>query len=557
MAIVTRFLRKLLCCCLLCFIFCGVFPGFVYADDGIFHYFPGVTFFSGSNSIHIDPEGVGSLGNQFEGIFPGSYVLVFRDSFPKEFDSLRIDDISVNISHSGLELPDLSFSYPFNYQVAVFENYNNYVYSASPLSCYFAGSATVTFSDGSTSTIPLFSHNSISFSAKKVNSSNQFLISSEDFNLSANPDDKNSGLTFKSRSDNAQNIPTDELFLSNVIVKGARIENARSSGLNNSFSASGDFNYITIPQNVIRGTANLTTGAISATASGRVGLSLGNFSLSLAIMYVDRLILPEISSTTAGVSVKNAEFEIAGKAVIDEAPVTIVPASENVYITGFSVTGTINFKIVDYSSISSNSSLPFFSCLLFLYNPVYTFGTSENLLAHIAGTLDGIYFTFRYDLPLQLRHLLIPTQEEVKDVLEESFDNIAEEYPSAAGTITTIKGQFADFNAAISGSSTRGLVLPGITVSIPGSDRKVKLWEDFDLLPYLQTGPARSLMYWVELMLKALIFIYLVRQAASMFISAITGYSYLEWFGLSNKPFMGDDGLGEALPEGYLEREVG
>lgn len=117
--------------------------------------------------------------------------------------------------------------------------------------------------------------------------------------------------------------------------------------------------------------------------------------------------------------------------------------------------------------------------------------------------------------------------------------------------------RLADFNAAISGSSTRGLVLPGITVSIPGSDRKVKLWEDFDLLPYLQTGPARSLMYWVELMLKALIFIYLVRQAASMFISAITGYSYLEWFGLSNKPFMGDDGLGEALPEGYLEREVG
>ena len=256
MAIVTRFLRKLLCCCLLCFIFCGVFPGFVYADDGIFHYFPGITIFSGSDSIHIDAEGVGSFGSQFDGVFPGSYVLLFRYSFPKEFDSLIIDDISVNISHSGLELPDLSFSYPFNYQVAVFEEYNS-SYSASPLSCYFAGSATVTFSDGSTSTIPLFSHNSISFSAKKVNSSNQFLISSEDFNLSANPDDKNSGLTFKSRSDNAQNIPTDELFLSNVIVKGARIENAHSSGLNNSFYASGDFNNITIPQNVIRGTANL------------------------------------------------------------------------------------------------------------------------------------------------------------------------------------------------------------------------------------------------------------------------------------------------------------
>lgn len=320
----------------------------------------------------------------------------------------------------------------------------------------------------------------------------------------------------------------------------------------------------------ITGTTNLATGVISARASGRVGLSLSNFSLSLSLFYIDRLILPEISSAVAGVSVKNAEFDIAGKAVIDNAPVTIIPASDDVYITGFSFFGSLiiprqKFERpldMDDLSFSKDSGINmnptrFTNAIGFIVYPYVSYADKEGVVARIASTLDSIYYTLRFDLPLQLRHLIIPTQEEVKDVLEESFDNIAEEYPGAAGTITTIKGQFADFNASISGSSTRGLVLPGITVSIPGSDEKVKLWEDFDLLPYLQTGPARSLMYWVELMLKALIFIYLVRQAASMFISAVTGYSYIEWFGLSNKPFMGDDGFGEALPEGYLEREVG
>lgn len=486
-----------------------------------------------------------------------SYAIRLRSSgYPNSFlrfaNSLSFP-VSCNIDLSNKNFQEFSFSYSPQASLIWGD------YLSRPNFRIQSPSCTVTFSDGTSQNI-IFSNfvnrQSLDFSFSKKPGSSQYLLSSEDFNISANPEYKDSGLTFKSRSDNAQNMPTDELFLSNVTVKGARIENGRSSGLNNSFYASGDFNNITIPQNVILGTANLTTGAISATASGRVALSLGNFSLSLAIMYIDRLILPEISSTTAGVSVKNAEFEIAGKAVIDEAPVTIIPASDDVIITRI----VCNFNIVILNSniqdafTSKNHSSDIYFYLVFAGT---AFCSSSSGSSDIVLLLSDIRQALRVDLPNSIRHLLIPTQEEVKDVLEESFDNIAEEYPGAAGTITTIKGQFTDFNAAISGSSTRGLVLPGITVSIPGSDRKVKLWEDFDLLPYLQTGPARSLMYWVELMLKALIFIYLVRQAASMFISAVTGYSYLEWFGLSNKPFMGDDGLGEALPEGYLEREVG
>lgn len=523
MAIVTQFLRKLLCCFLLCFIFCGVFPGFAFADDGIFHSFPGVTIFSGSNSTHIVSQGIGSLDNEFESVFPGLYSLIFRSSFPKEFDSLKFDNISVNISHSGLELSDLSFSYPFNYQVAIFENYDNYVYSALPLSCYFEGSASVIFSDGSTSTYPLFSYNSISFSAKKVNSSNQFLISSEDFNISANPEDKDSGLTFKSRSDdNSSNLPHDEIYLGQLDIRSPRFLDMRS---NATIIGGGSSDRIYLPTGVINATANLTTGVVSGSVSGRVnGLSLYGASFSSGSGSWSHIYIDEMDSTLAGVSVKNAEFDIAGKAVIDNAPVTIIPASEDVYITGFTVTGTISFKIVDYSSVSFDSSLPIISCLLFLYNPVYTFGASENLLSHITGTVDDIYFTLRYSLPLQIRHLLIPTQEEVKDVVDDAVDEIKNNAGGLGEAMDIVDTSFDTVTDAFTNSSASGFVLPALDVNINGT--VYRIWEDYDFGPALRSQPVQQLTTFATTFLQALMVLYLINHLHVMWIALTSGCSY-------------------------------
>lgn len=544
--------------------FFGVFPGFVYADDG--------QFTTGSISVNFSFGDVSFpytfrlfddwINNpnyyaNFTSVMQQlgcSYCLNSSSSVHFSSDMI-FDDFSmpISISHSG-NWQDLSFSCPINFYF-VYGSGSEYSYVS--LTPFFRGTATITFSDGTTESINLLSSTSISFSAKKVNSSNQFLISSEDFNLSANPDDKESGLTFKSRSDdNSSNLPHDEIYLGQLDIRSPRFLDMRS---NATILGGGSSDRINLPTGVINATANLTTGVVSGSISGRVnGLSLYGASFSSGSGSWSHIYIDEMDSTLAGVSVKNAEFDIAGKAVIDDAPVTIIPASDDVYITNFSISGSFYFPA---TVLIPSGSIDFLNDnnfgVFFVFNTLYTYGISESLLARIASSTEGIYYTLRYDIPLAIRHLLIPTQEEVKDVLEESFDNIAEEYPGAAGTINTIKNQFTDFNASISGSSTRGLVLPGIVVSVPGSDEKVKLWEDFDLLPYLQSGPARSLMYWVELMLKALIFIYLVRQAASMFISAVTGYSYIEWFGLSNKPFMGDDTPGEVLPDGYLEREVG
>lgn len=499
------------------------------------------------------------------------YVSLSSDMY---FDNFSLP---ISISVSG-NWQDLAFSCPINFYF-VYGSGSEYSYVS--LTPFFIGTATITFSDGTTENINLLSDTSISFSAKKDNRTNMFNLTSDNaFTLTSKDNATLDGTL--SHSDGIINAPVsgqvsgtaqlpDELT-ADIHAGGTASFSTRgySAVIKSLYTPSGGQHFQT--DNQIEIQQNSTGMPIGVRYfniyASKLAISILNgtldvrdasiyFGTSQAISLTASLVNAKVDS----LSVTSAKASAVGTLTAPNSSVdSVVQISRHepfVTVTNFSISGIFYFPSTVLIPSGSIDFLGdnYLGCF-FVFNNLFTYGTSENLLARIASSTEGIYYTLRYDIPLAIRHLLIPTQEEVKDVLEESFDNISEEYPGAAGTINTIKGQFSDFNASISGSSTRGLVLPGITVSVPGGE-KVKLWEDFDLLPYLQTGPARSLMYWVELMLKALIFIYLVRQAASMFISAVTGYSYIEWFGLSNKPFMGDDTPGESLPDGYLEREVG
>lgn len=560
--------------------------------------------------------------------------------------------IPVSISHSGLNLSDLSFSYPLQF-IAGNVDSSNVVYPVFT----FTGSAVVKFSDGSSQSIPLYCSSGqssvISFSAKKDNRSNQFLLSSEDFNLSsddASVSSDNVGLTSAAASlvtknasyvsrnasynSNSVQISSDKASISgsdvsirssdaafrsdansganiglgDLTISSSSASISSNSNNNNSLSANGGssktIGSIVSPNNAV----NSSTYAIN---SALRSFSLNSYSISLSsasVSFVSKAVLNYLTSfsfyggdlsfsdgrlsfsdgslsasegsvafsegnffgqdgeltANAGqfgladgsLSAAASDFSIAEKGVINEAPVTLSEASPFITVTGFSVTGTINitkqnivFPNVGSSSNNAASTTFFFAC-----KTLYTFGSSESMLSRIAGTLDNIYYSLRYELPLTLRHLIIPTQEEVIGVIEDSLEETAEKYPAAAGTITTVQNQLTDFSAAISGSTKKGLVLPGVT--IPVGNKQIKLWEDFDVMPYLDSQPVRQLMFWIELMLKAVMFIFLIQQGVSMVIDAICGYSYLEWFGMGNKPFMGDDSdFGEPLPEGYFKRK--
>lgn len=561
------------------------------------HFVPSFSRFSDGSSSDFGAE---------LGAYSGSFWNVGNDDLSDfVFSGINNDFvIPISFSVSDLELQELLVDVDLNPRVMAFRLFiftsgivnSPAFFDYSNLQYRITGTWTVTFSDGTivTQSFSNIQSSRLSFGVKKDNRTNMFDLTSDNaFNLTSKDIASLAGSL--SHSGGLINAPVsgqvsgtaqlpDELK-ADIHAGGTASFSTRgySSVIKSLYTPSGGQHFQT--DNQIEIQQNSTGMPIGVRYfniyASKLAISMLNGTLDVRDASIYFGVSQSISLTASlvdakvdSLSVTSAKASAVGTLVSPNSSVdSVVQISRHepfVTISSFSFSGHLilprqkferpldmdNLSFSKESGTNMNASR-FTNAVGFIIYPYVTYGDKEGVISHMASTLDGIYYALRYDLPLQLRHLIIPTEEEVKDVLEESFDNIAEEYPGAAGTITTIKGQFTDFNAAISGSSSRGLVLPGITVSIPGSDRKVKLWEDFDLLPYLQTGPARSLMYWVELMLKALIFIYLVRQAASMFISAVTGYSYLEWFGLSNKPFMGDDGLGEALPEGYLEREVG
>lgn len=510
--------------------FFGVLPGYAFADD-----------YTASSSVTAKVSGLNEDGSAVSYSFdnlPLSFSSGFAhvgsgfgflnwtwiNSAPFTILTLDSGSISVNISHSGLELPDLSFSYPLR---VIFGYYNStQLFDANFI---FTGTATVNFSDGTSQSIPLSARSgfspTISFSAKKVNSSNQFLISSEDFNLSANPDDKESGLTFKSRSDdNSSNLPHDEIYLGQLDIRSPRFLDMRSEA---TILGGGSSDRISLPTGVINATANLTTGVVSGSVSGRVnGLSLYGASFSSGSGSWSHIYIDEMDSTLAGVSVKNAEFDIAGKAVIDNAPVTIIPASDDVYITGFSVTGTISLPAqnVVFPDIGSASDSDF-GTLFFASNCSYTFGASENIVAHIAGTVDNIYYTLRYTLPLQLRHLIIPTQEEVEDVISDAVKNVEDNAGGLGEAVKISNNSFNTVTNAFKNSTASGIYIPSL--SIPVSGKIVTLWENFDVGPYLRSDLVQTILGPAVLILKFAITLFMVRQLMNMWESLMSGCSYL------------------------------
>ena len=343
---------------------------------------------SGGSTVSLGPYAhssfnVGGLENFPDIIFSG-----FNNSF----------SVPVSFQVSGLELTELLIEWE---PLPRFLAFRDFVFSGGvvnspfffdyvPLSMYASGALTVNFSDGTSKSIPLsnVSANRLSFSVKKDNSSNQYLLSSEDFNLSS--DDEVGGLTIKSRSDNSSNLPTDEVYLGDLNIRNGQ---ASISGrdLSNNISVSGGSNIV---GNLVTptGAVNSSTFAIN-TAIRSFGLY--GFSILLNFADLSNILLYDVGSTTAGISVKNAHFSIAEKGIIDEAPVTIIPASENVTVSGFSFTGTLtsvrtrfdhplDMSDLSFSFDSGINMNPtrFNNGVSIIFYPYVTYGDKEGVLAH-------------------------------------------------------------------------------------------------------------------------------------------------------------------------------
>lgn len=496
-----------------CLSFCSFGVGVVYADDFdvplksfIVNFFvpDSVVSFPHSFSIYDD-----WINNPNYYIFFTSVMQelgcnrTFNTGSSSVLYNGRYDDFSVPVSFSktGLNLTDLSFSYPFVfYFVYGFNGHSEYM----ALNPFFRGTATVTFSDGSSATISLYSNNNISFSAKKNIFGNQYIMTSEDFNL------KSSEKKFTLTADQA-----------------VRLSSATAS-LVGSFSGSEGLNAVDltfVPQVItIPNPGSYVPNYVSID-------KLHSASFDSASFYRAAFNTPgvlgdgglTVSAANLGITAADVAFD---QGIVEPSLVTLDKSSPDVYVTGFSVTGNLFFPA---SLISSSGSCAFSglvgnSIFCFMFNSVAVFGTSESMLAHIVGTLDNIYYTLRFDLPLRIRHLVIPTTEEVSDVVEEAVDDIKQNAGGLGEAVNAVDNDFKQFMTALSSGKAGSLKIPACVVNVNG--QKYTLWNEFDVSSYFQLAPIKAIVSYVVPVLEFFVASYVIYQLYYLWISLLSGNSY-------------------------------
>lgn len=546
-----------------CLSFCSFGVGVAYADD------VEVSLSSKFTVNFIDPEKEVTFPNVFsltdDWINNPVYYAAFT-SFMQQLGTSRVFNsngvnigdfnrydnfsIPVLISKSGLELTDLSFEYPL---IFYFVKGSGSSLDYLALSPQFTGVATVNFSDGSSKKISLTSNSSISFSAKKELFGDEYIMTSEDFSLKSNDDKQfslasNTGkLSAKtaSLSSERSTLNSDTAGINSSIssISGGQFS---GSGLPNSVELTKGSQIITIPVPgellpqmvyvpIITAASFSSASFLNSSISGRFSASLASFSSGLASFVLSN---GDFSVTAADFSVDDADMVLVD-GVVDESLVRLNKASSDVYVTGFSISGNLYFpaaKFVPSGSLSYPTSNNF-STFLFTYNLFASYGESENMLAHIAATLDGIYYTLRFDLPLRIRHLLIPTTEEVSDVVEGAVNDIKNNAGGLGEAVGAVENDIKEFQNILAGGKPGSLKIPSAVVNVNG--QSYKLWDEFDVSPYFQLKPIKDIVSYVVPFLEFLVASFVIYQLYYMWISILSGNSYFAY--LKNIPSLNSE----------------
>lgn len=479
-------------------------PVSVFAAEGSFSASPfSVTVYDSSYApyeLSFSEFGFPSSLN-FPDLF-GNSSLSYASSFPRDAIAHSDFSISLSTSVSGLNYTDLVFSFdprPF-FGYILFSNERGLSYDYSSLSYSVSGSVVVSFSDGTSETIDLTSHlpsSGVFFSAKKQLFSNEYIMTSEDFNLSSNSEHKVS-----LSASEAVTLSTKFAALSGY---GTFSGNDTKLYSITDLTGLGHY-YVYVPD------AIFPNSSINTLGTGDFVVSAANLSISSADLLIE-------------------------KGVVSPSVVTLDKNSPDVFITGFSVNLTINFPFSYLSSFLdiANPSYYFPSGFdmssywglygVFWLNFVFYYSDSSGFVARISNSLDDIYLLLRYELPLTLRHIVIPTQEEVDDVIDEAIEDIKNNAGGLGESLTIAENAFNSVSDMLTGSTASGLVLPALDVNINGT--VYRLWEDFDFMPYINSEPVQQIMDFVSIFLQALLTLYFVNHLRAMWEALLCGNSYV------------------------------
>lgn len=472
--------------------FFGVLPGFAYADEVIVNItnpYTTIPYYASSASSSLTNFNVVySSSSPSTGMnIPSNYD--WESSF---FIRLQQPNFSLNRYfrrfQNRLEFP-IDFSYDLsgkNFQDFTF-SYNPHfrlVYSTQTITntYWISGDLFVTFSDGTTKQYSYRSFKpEISFGISKKAGSNQYIMTSDDFNLKSNPEN---GASFSG-------IPKGEVTDENGNVIDHTV---------------GIFTY-KYSQSLLDFVEMTGTGVPDSVFYWTLDVSLASGTTVL---------------TSFAIPAANIVFD---KGLVSPSLVTLDKSSSDTVITNIRFSGYIyvSNQVPNISLTPDNVS--YSSYVYIIFNTFAYFNSSETVGGDILQRLDDLYYFLRIDLPLQLRHLIIPTQEEVEDVISDAVKNVEDNAGGLGEAVKISNNSFNSVTNAFKNSTASGIYIPSL--SIPVSGKIVTLWEDFDFGPYLRSDLVQTILGPAVLILKFAITLFMVRQLMNMWEALMAGCSYI------------------------------
>lgn len=403
---------------------------------------------------------------------------------------------------------------PVNYKLGSLYYSDFYSFPVTPSSINLV----VYFSDGTSQTVS-FNSSSIdfmlntpfSFTFKRDRHTHQYMLSSDDFYLSS--DDVTAPVNISIGSFSADMAATGVQFFSSGYSTSLRTAYTPSNGGHGPFQV----------DNRIEVSNEETSG--------------GHFFN----MYATKLAFQCLSATLSSETVQFDNVNVNSQAnldsididhgTVDQSLVTLSAVPDEVYISSF--TFSFDFvSLVQSTNFDLSKPLPYFvgSSRGTVYSSEYYwfFKTSYQIDTSAgdgsAGYLASILSFLRYDLPLQLRHLIIPSTEEVQDVLTDASDDIKQNAGGLGQAWDMVDIEMNELQQAIGSGSATPVILPKLEFDCFGVE--VKLWDDIDFAPYLQSDVVKLLMIPAELMAIYILANNLLRHFYLMYVCLTSGLSY-------------------------------
>lgn len=530
---------------------------------------------SGFSTVSLGPYALSSFNVGGLENFPDIVFSGFNNSF----------SVPVSFQASGLELTELLIDWE---PLPRFLAFRDFVFSPGivnspsffdyvPLSMYVSGTLTVSFSDGTSKTISVsnVSANRLSFSAKKDNRTHMFNLASDNaFDMSTDNSFKMSSKAFDISGSNNLSISGGSVVapVSGEVSGKASLPRSLTADIKASGTANfGSRGYTTLIRTQrFPGATDYQTDnsiAFNTAVSGNIehyfniyasrllfSVLGGTINMERAVitfaedtmLYISAILknakVDSFTLSKANFSAKNNNVSVlSGSSSVEnsdvEALVEISRAEPFVTVSSFSFTGTLtsvrtrfdhplDMSDLSFSFDSGTNMNPtrFNNGVSIIFYPYVTYGDKEGVLAHMASTLDGIYSALRFDLPLTIRRLLIPTEEEVSDVVEDAVEDIKNNAGGLGEAVKIVDTEFKEIQSAISSSKKAPVIFPAFDINIFGY--QVTLWDDIDFAPFLNNELVRLIMTPAELMLMYILATLLVRHMYLMWVCITSGSSY-------------------------------